>query len=202
MTLWLPSFSPSKSLSPTDECGPTIANYSKMGKGRCLDGDDVLYNFVRFNDIESAEECAEKCNCVSQSLTVQGLDFNPQIDRSCRCLVDESSGLINAATNAGCSPSGANNSNAGFGRLTNTDGNTNFCCFRNELTTAAPSVSPGPSASILPSVSTAPSRQLKTGKSCNGDGQCRSKCCREEIPGEGKVCIKLNQNNNNTCPDP
>jgi len=196
-TSLMPSISlvPSQSSIPTEECGPSIENYSKMGKGKCLDGDDALFNFVRFDNIASATECAEKCNCASQTLTVQGFDYNAQISEGCRCLVHETSNL-----NV-CGRSGRNIQNLGFGRVTSTNGNPSFCCFRNELTSAAPSVSPAPSASMVPSVSTAPSRELKTGKSCNGDAQCRSGCCREENPGEGKVCIKLNQSNNNTCPN-
>ncbi len=196
-TSLMPSISlvPSQSSPPTEECGPSIENYTKMGKGECLDGDDAPYSFVRFDDVASSEECAEKCNCASQSLTVQGFDYNAQIFQNCRCLVHEKSNL-----NV-CGRDGRYVNNAGFGRVTSTNGNPGVCCFRNELTSAAPSVSHAPSASIVPSVSTAPSRELKTGKSCNGDAQCRSGCCREEYPGEGKVCIKLNHSNNYTCPD-
>ena len=154
-----PSFSPSQSLPPTEECGPSIENYSYMGKGNCLDGDAELHNLVQFNNITSATDCAEKCNCASQSLTVQGFDYNSDTDQ-CRCRVDENSNLFNVAAGEGCGPNSQNTQNSGFGKVISTDGDDDFCCFRSDLTTAAPSVSSAPSTSLVPSTSTAPTNSL------------------------------------------
>ena len=183
------SLSPSQSLSPTQECGPPIDDYTKMGKGRCLDSNGKTYPMVKyFSGVNSAEECSDKCNCLfDEGFILQGFDYK-FLAGECRCRVDDASLSLGSCASGG----NPNVNKDGRGPIISTDGNPNFCCFRNDLTSPAPSVSNAPSTSLAPSVSLAPTRQLKNGKRCDGDGMCRSKCCREATSGQHKgknVCV-------------
>lgn len=183
------SLSPSQSLSPTQECGPPIDDYTKMGKGKCLDSNGKTYPMVKyFSGVNSAEECSDKCNCLfDEGFILQGFDFK-FLAGDCRCRVDDASLSLGSCASGG----NPNVNKEGRGPVISTDGNPNFCCFRNDLTSPAPSVSNAPSTSLAPSVSLAPTRQLKNGKRCDGDGMCKSKCCRPATSGQhvGKdVCV-------------
>jgi hypothetical protein len=181
------SLSPSQSLSPTQECGPPIDDYTKMGKGRCLDSNGDVYPLVRYDGVDSPADCAEKCNCLfNRGFILQGFDYNVNVDR-CFCRVDDTSRAVGA-----CGGS-KNAGNPGSGPIISTDGVARFCCFRNDLTSPAPSVSNAPSTSLAPSVSLAPTKQWKNSKLCNGDDMCRSKCCRPAPEGHKhygqNVCV-------------
>ena len=214
LTSSVPSASPTLSFQPTGECGSIIDDYTNIGKGKCLDGDDTVHNLIRFNSIATGTDCAAQCDCVAQSLTLQGFDLDSSTNE-CRCRVDEdnSSGALTTARST-CSAQGQNASKGGSGKVISSDEDDDFCCFRYDLTTSAPSISPSsaPTFSSVPSASFSPSytpssaptpRLLKTGKLCNAGTDCRSGCCGN-VPndGKGKVCVKLNDSNNNTCPYP
>ena len=148
------TFEPTISLSPTVECGPSIDDYTKMGKGVCLDVNDETYNFISFNGIASAKECSKKCDdCAADAFTLQGVEYN-SADQRCRCRVDEDGIPLGV-----CESDGRSNQNTGFGKVVGTNfPNSNWCCFRNDRTSAAPSVSLAPSTSLVPSTSSAPSK--------------------------------------------
>ena len=149
------TFDPTISQSPTVECGPSIDDYTKMGKGTCLDGNGEAYNFISFNGIASAKECSEKCDDCAAELpfTVQGVEYN-SADQRCRCRVDEVGISLGV-----CESDGRSNQKIGFGKVVGTNfPNSNWCCFRNDRTSAAPSVSLAPSTSLVPSTSSAPSK--------------------------------------------
>ena len=149
------TFEPTISLSPTVECGPSIDDYTKMGKGVCLDVNDETYNFISFDDIASAKECSKKCDdcAAEEAFTLQGVEYN-SADQRCRCRVDEDGIPLGV-----CESDGRSNKKTGFGKVVGTNfPNSNWCCFRNDRTSAAPSVSLAPSTSLVPSTSSAPSK--------------------------------------------
>mmetsp|Transcript_37582 Transcript_37582/g.76866 ORF Transcript_37582/g.76866 Transcript_37582/m.76866 type:complete len:435 (+) Transcript_37582:32-1336(+) len=149
-----PDFDPPTTFDPTVECGPSIDDYTTMDKGVCLDGNGETYNFIRFDDIASAKACSKKCDdcAAEEAFTLQGVEYNS--DRRCRCRVDED-GIPSGV----CESDGRSNQKIGFGKVVGTNfPNSNWCCFRNDRTSAAPSVSLAPSTSLVPSTSSAPSK--------------------------------------------
>mmetsp|Transcript_3483 Transcript_3483/g.5779 ORF Transcript_3483/g.5779 Transcript_3483/m.5779 type:complete len:296 (-) Transcript_3483:1616-2503(-) len=152
---------------PTEECGPSIEGYTKMGKGMCKGSNGFQHPLIRYDNVASAEDCPNLCNCaLANGLTLRGFDYR---NGQCRCRVES------LAASPTCSDYEDPNPN-GSGPVTSTDNDSNFCCFRNDLP-PAPSVSPAPSTSFVPSVSSAPTRLWKNGKPCNSGAMCCSQCC-------------------------
>eukprot|EP00984_Skeletonema_dohrnii_P012024 scaffold4832_cov115-Skeletonema_dohrnii-CCMP3373.AAC.1 len=176
-----PSLFPSISLSPTIECGPSIDDYTPIGEGRCLDSDGDLYNFVRFKNIASKQDCSEKCDCVALTLTLRGFDYGDSntVDDLCTCSVDENDRIKLRNARNRCEPGAGDfiqSDEIGAGRVERTNGNRNFCCYKFD-------------------------GLLKTTKPCLSNNQCRKGCCHDRNNGQGKRCVNPKDYDDDTCPN-